>query len=347
MSSFVLSLFSACVGGLIVWYAVMRRGVGAGATASTTAEIERLRKVVEELTAALEQKAEAAEQRLNKAVAEANAVQSILDRALTSVGAQITRPQAVAGENASPRPASIETAPPAPPSPSAAQPEQAMPIQSTAGIRSMTPEPVSAPPDSFSSVDDARGIARISDDHGRIPSADSADMLSTAAQSAFIPTSLPILDAAPETPADASAIPLADSTDLSAPTGERDATEAAEREARVMSLVARGMTNSVEIARQTGLTRGEVELILTLHNLHIAPGSRTVAEPARATPAPEAAAARKVSPDDIVVNPDDRYAAIYALIAAGVTDSVEIARRTGLGRGEVELHMGLHARNVL
>ena len=39
-----------------------------------------------------------------------------------------------------------------------------------------------------------------------------------------------------------------------------------------MSLVARGITNSVEIVRQTGLTRGEVELILTLHNLHIAPG---------------------------------------------------------------------------
>jgi hypothetical protein len=128
-----------------------------------------------------------------------------------------------------------------------------------------------------------------------------------------------------------------------------------------MSLVARGVTNSVEIVRQTGLTRGEVELILTLHNLHIAPGPPTPAPTVAPEPAPEPVAAAAQSTVDPGIRPmstpaaapsapatqDDRYAAIYALIAAGITDSVEIARRTGLGRGEVELHMGLHARNVL
>ena len=145
-----------------------------------------------------------------------------------------------------------------------------------------------------------------------------------------------------------------------------------------MSLVARGVTNSVDIVRQTGLTRGEVELILTLHNLHIAPGPPlqpvAAAVPVEPAPAvapnagavekesveagykpmavmagsnPPAAATASAAPSPPPNTPDDRYAAIYALIAAGVTDSVEIARRTGLGRGEVELHMGLHARNVL
>jgi len=134
-----------------------------------------------------------------------------------------------------------------------------------------------------------------------------------------------------------------------------------------MSLVARGITNSVDIVRQTGLTRGEVELILTLHNLHIAPGPpvsppspvvepepEPVAAVAQTVPAPaalETGGIRPLSAPAAASAPsagqDDRYAAIYALIAAGITDSVEIARRTGLGRGEVELHMGLHARNVL
>lgn len=115
-----------------------------------------------------------------------------------------------------------------------------------------------------------------------------------------------------------------------------------------MSLVARGVTNSVDIVRQTGLTRGEVELILTLHNLHIAPSVEPSPLAAPAPPPPaEPVETQPPAADNVPINPDDRYAAIYALIASGVTDSVEIARRTGLGRGEVELHMGLHARNVL
>ena len=43
---------------------------------------------------------------------------------------------------------------------------------------------------------------------------------------------------------------------------------------------------------------------------------------------------------------DDRYAPALALAAAGVTDLTEIARRTGLGRGEVELLLTLRARRA-
>ena len=43
---------------------------------------------------------------------------------------------------------------------------------------------------------------------------------------------------------------------------------------------------------------------------------------------------------------DDRFAPARALAAAGVTDPTEIARRTGLGRGEVELLLNLRARRA-
>lgn len=43
---------------------------------------------------------------------------------------------------------------------------------------------------------------------------------------------------------------------------------------------------------------------------------------------------------------EDRYAPALALAAAGVTDPTEIARRTGLGRGEIELLLNLRARRT-
>lgn len=43
---------------------------------------------------------------------------------------------------------------------------------------------------------------------------------------------------------------------------------------------------------------------------------------------------------------DGRYAPVYALAEAGETDLSEIARRTGLGRGEVELVLNLRARRA-
>ncbi len=45
--------------------------------------------------------------------------------------------------------------------------------------------------------------------------------------------------------------------------------------------------------------------------------------------------------------PDPRYEPVYALLASGVADPVEIARRTGLGRGEVDLILSLRGRRAL
>lgn len=43
---------------------------------------------------------------------------------------------------------------------------------------------------------------------------------------------------------------------------------------------------------------------------------------------------------------DPRHQPVFALLAQGVTDPVEIARQTGLGRGEVDLILSLHARRA-
>lgn len=46
-------------------------------------------------------------------------------------------------------------------------------------------------------------------------------------------------------------------------------------------------------------------------------------------------------------SPDPRYEPVYALLASGLADPVEIARRTGLGRGEVDLILSLRGRRAL
>ena len=43
---------------------------------------------------------------------------------------------------------------------------------------------------------------------------------------------------------------------------------------------------------------------------------------------------------------DPRHQPVFALLAEGITDPAEIARRTGLGRGEVDLILSLHARRA-
>ena len=47
------------------------------------------------------------------------------------------------------------------------------------------------------------------------------------------------------------------------------------------------------------------------------------------------------------VAPNAQYAPVYALLDEGVSEASEIARRTGLSRGEVDLILGLRARQVL
>ena len=43
---------------------------------------------------------------------------------------------------------------------------------------------------------------------------------------------------------------------------------------------------------------------------------------------------------------DPRHQPVFALLAEGVSDPAEIARQTGLGRGEVDLILSLHARRA-
>lgn len=45
--------------------------------------------------------------------------------------------------------------------------------------------------------------------------------------------------------------------------------------------------------------------------------------------------------------PDPRHLPLYALLDEGVSDAAEIARRTGLARGEIELILSLRARRAL
>ena len=45
--------------------------------------------------------------------------------------------------------------------------------------------------------------------------------------------------------------------------------------------------------------------------------------------------------------PDPRYQPVYDLLAAGIFDPIEIARQTGLGRGEVDLILSLRGRRAL
>ncbi len=44
--------------------------------------------------------------------------------------------------------------------------------------------------------------------------------------------------------------------------------------------------------------------------------------------------------------PDDPYAGIHALVAAGISDAGEISRRTGVALGEVNLILGLRDRQA-
>lgn len=76
---------------------------------------------------------------------------------------------------------------------------------------------------------------------------------------------------------------------------------------------------------------------------------RLAARIAEARTAPEAPAGSDVPAGAEAEPParDDRYARVHELEAAGVRDPVEIARRTGLGRGEVELILGLRGRRTL
>lgn len=74
-----------------------------------------------------------------------------------------------------------------------------------------------------------------------------------------------------------------------------------------------------------------------------AAASGPLVPPPAAPPTPDLTPAAQ-TPDP---QPDPRYEPVYALLASGVADPVEIARRTGLGRGEVDLILSLRDRRAL
>jgi hypothetical protein len=317
MDTFVGSLFSAGFAGILVWW-MMRRdasqtpgsstavsGVNQVSHVPTTeAEIKQLQAAIDDLMAALEDRADSAAQRLTDTIAAAQAAQALLDRSLTSLVEN--RPAATAPEPAS---------------------------QASSG---------------------APGI--------RFDTVSAASMPEGARMGALPHVGVPTADVASSDDRESSGAAGTRVGEVSGGAMSDGRRTAALSHSGAESSVSAGVRNSVEIARRTGLPRGEVELILNLQKVDTAPSSRPGPEEDPAAPSkPLAVAGDMPLLDDSdsvadlvprVVNEavpvlDDRYAAIYAVVAAGITNTVEIARRTGLGRGEVELHMGLHARNVL
>lgn len=71
--------------------------------------------------------------------------------------------------------------------------------------------------------------------------------------------------------------------------------------------------------------------------------------PARALPLspPSGPANAEQRREELEPSANSQYASVYALIDAGITDAQEVACRTGLSRGEVDLILGLRARQIL
>ena len=86
------SLLAAGITAAIVWWLLRRQPAAASQEGASTKEIERLRATVEELSTALEQRAEAVDRKLSATIEEARTVHGLLDRTLSAVGAQIVTP---------------------------------------------------------------------------------------------------------------------------------------------------------------------------------------------------------------------------------------------------------------
>lgn len=79
----------------------------------------------------------------------------------------------------------------------------------------------------------------------------------------------------------------------------------------------------------------------------VPPQRRSEPAPAEPLPAMPSPAEPAFLEPRHAATPDPRYAPVYALLDAGVVDPVEIARQTGLGRGEVDLILSLRGRRAL
>ncbi|BDI34382.1 hypothetical protein CCAX7_64330 [Capsulimonas corticalis] len=303
----------------ILWW-LARRDLTARASrlrASSSAEVDRLRETVEALTTALEERVTNEEKRLSALIAEARSLQSPLTASDGAVPAEHPVAEVLA-------------APPIMEIP-AAQPVAVTPVADPAAQASAAPEIVEEPAPTPAPVAAAAVIEPLVE---TVAVTDApVEAASTDTKAASAPE--------PETPSEPPS-PL-----------HQQILESERRAALVRAQLAIGLTDAIEIARRTGLPRGEVELLIGLRALRIEPNTplsvslnaadtAVKAPPAASAPEPSASEPEKPEPEE-----DDRYAAIYAMLASGVTSSTEIARRTGMGRGEVELILGLRARNVL
>ncbi|MCW3059802.1 MAG: hypothetical protein JWQ02_1623 [Capsulimonas sp.] len=313
----------------LVWWLAKRDLTARAARlrAASSAEVDQLKETVEALTAALEERVTKEEKRLSALIAEARALQS----PLASVPASVSALQEV-------RPSSAPT----PFSPPAVE-VLAAPIAAAApkpSIAVAAPSPVAAQePVAPAPLVDGKPKEAATEP---VPAAAEPNLVEEAPGNT-LPEDLVASDvsAEPEIAAEP-------------PTLHQQVMEAERRAALVRAQLAIGVIDPIEIVRRTGLPRGEVELLIGLRSLRIEPSapiealapaavSEAAAIPKSPTEAPEPVAPE--APPAPLEN--DRYAAIYAMLASGVTDSTEIARRTGMGRGEVELILGLRARNVL
>lgn len=94
-------------------------------------------------------------------------------------------------------------------------------------------------------------------------------------------------------------------------------------------------------AAEQRITDAEERLLLS--EMRLRPMPNPSAPPQAAEMLSSGAAALPPSPPEAR---DDPYAVIHALIAAGITDAGEISHRTGTPVGEVELILGLRARQA-
>ncbi|MEO7719207.1 MAG: hypothetical protein ABIY70_23660 [Capsulimonas sp.] len=321
----------------LVWWLAKRDLTARAARlrAASSAEVDQLKETVEALTAALEERVTKEEKRLSALIAEARALQS----PLVSSVASVTAPSEVSRVAAVPVSSAAVEAPVTPIVAAAPKPPVAVTPQAAAPSAAKEPaSPVIA----------------------EEPAAPAVKTLKKAADEIVSPAAAPIgvgdaQDSAP--PEDLLASDAAAKPEITAepPTLHQQVMEAERRAALVRAQLAIGVIDPIEIVRRTGLPRGEVELLIGLRSLRIEPAAPveapapTAVPESAAAPEPPVKEAESVVADAPPAAPveNDRYAAIYSMIASGVTDSTEIARRTGMGRGEVELILGLRARNVL
>jgi hypothetical protein len=314
---------------VLLWIA--RRDLSARSAhlhAPAAEEMERLRATVEELTSALEERAEAAEKRLNDRIAAAEAL------AVSAPTSASAAPRISAAESGAKSP---NAAPSSNPTKSPVAPPSI----------SLIPSPAAEPPFIVASlvtptVDspdrESPGIAQ------DLPTVDTDRYDSVFA----------LLDAGVTDP-----LEIAHRTGLMAgeievvlrlapsiSTGGTPAPTAAEETTEPPLFAAAEEEPSFE-TESADLDASPVNLDFTgIQSMPAPPEAPPLQVAPMKTMTVEAASNGAGEKASSATEEDERYAQIYSLVALGISDSTEIARRTGVGRGEVELILSLRARRM-